>query len=1131
MNVIITIYSSQKYPDGFKVSARIDKNNGENFAILELEDEYFLWDNPPIIQNETIYEKGQKGAIVELFGWPYDDISEECDFLRVAGYLGVKISPPNEHLFDDWYEDDGINPWKYFYQTVSYKLNYTRLGTKRQLKKMINNCRKKGLRIYSQVVLNQMTYNGNDVNQKHFNVNGCNSNGDWGKKWASCGSPFYTIKGRDKVNDYTGKKPIFEYPSVPYCGTDFRCMNNDKAIDEKWIDGSLADLDTGTTYVRQRIADFLTELISIGISGFSIFWAKYISTEDYYQIFKLFKENLGNSKLPDDFIVIFEMDTGNKELICNNDNNGNFGIKFKEKLKEIFSDEDVAKFKIQVEDSENKINNICNSNWIDEERYVMFLENHNNQNNDNKNIKNKINTKESHRAKYDAMFADPINSKIRILFSSYSLTNGATGFPDGYSSADGKQKSVKYTKAYDPLSIGYDIFDNGNWIEGNYTRVHRDLFIVNSMRTFIGLNNLTSDELYEYERYKVFGFPTTVPETILTTIITTIITTIPKNAITSEITTLTSSILSTSIKKVYPSTILTTIQYPSIFSTTLSKYNKSIIFFDSTIIYKSTNINNLIINIDSNSIDIINKTKDDNTTESHNTNICIPYKSINTDNEKLESNISFIEIKFKKFESLKCFKLVFSLDNIAKNIPSMLLLLYFLFYLIFFIIYIFQGIDPLIIYRIYEIYIIIQNIPHICHHKLKKNENKKIKEKVEKSKKIDKISNIIAPKTHICHHHNKIINNIDNKIISQDKNGPHICHHKIKKTYLKNNQNYINNNIIEDDEKIMNKKKISIFKMFNKNKKIKNPPKKQKLKIKEESEGSGISLIPKYKKKKKKLFKAYDENIDLETNKGSSSSSKNIAMSKEKEKIKKINNKNKLIKSQFRPKIGKLSDYELNHLEYKNAKSIDKRSFCRIYCSILSREEILIFIFCSYHDYNLLNLKLARFVFILYTNMAMNVLFFTEDCIQKIYLNNGKYEIKKQIPQIMYSFIATFVIEIFVCYLTLTDKDIYKVKKVLYNKNVKDDEILNIYKTIKIRLYIYFVISILFIIFYWYFVSSFCSIFVKVQLIIVINHIISKTIFLIYPFFLYFPCAIFRKISLNNKIECLYKLSTIIPIF
>ena len=160
--------SSKKFPYGFNMSAKI-VINGETKYQLKLEEEYFLWDSPHITQNETIYEYGQKGSIVELFGWPYDDIAEECDFLREAGYLGVKITPPNEHLFDEWIEDEGMNPWKYFYQTVSYKLNFTRAGTKRQLKNMINTCRNKGIRIYSTVVINQMTYNGNDVYKAHYN--------------------------------------------------------------------------------------------------------------------------------------------------------------------------------------------------------------------------------------------------------------------------------------------------------------------------------------------------------------------------------------------------------------------------------------------------------------------------------------------------------------------------------------------------------------------------------------------------------------------------------------------------------------------------------------------------------------------------------------------------------------------------------------------------------------------------------------------------------------------------------------------------------------------------------------------------------------------------------------------------
>ena len=63
-----------------------------------------------------------RGAIVELFGWPYVDVAEECAFLGKAGYLGVKIPPQQEHLMSDAYLQRGeLNPWYFTYQPVSYR--------------------------------------------------------------------------------------------------------------------------------------------------------------------------------------------------------------------------------------------------------------------------------------------------------------------------------------------------------------------------------------------------------------------------------------------------------------------------------------------------------------------------------------------------------------------------------------------------------------------------------------------------------------------------------------------------------------------------------------------------------------------------------------------------------------------------------------------------------------------------------------------------------------------------------------------------------------------------------------------------------------------------------------------------
>jgi len=90
-------------------------------------------------------------------------------------------------------------------------------------------------------------------------------------------------------------------------------------------------------------------------------------------------------------------------------------------------------------------------------------------------------------------------------------------------------------------------------------------------------------------------------------------------------------------------------------------------------------------------------------------------------------------------------------------------------------------------------------------------------------------------------------------------------------------------------------------------------------------------------------------------------------------KIHNNNNNNNLeneIKSDY-----KYSNMELNEMEYLEAVENDKRSFCQMYWSILSREHLIIFTFFMRNDYNILSVKLSRFFFFVCTDMAMNVFF------------------------------------------------------------------------------------------------------------------------------------------------------------
>ena len=49
------------------ISAKVFDKSWKQLVKLELEDEYFIWDNPTVNQDSQ-YENGQKGEFVELFG-------------------------------------------------------------------------------------------------------------------------------------------------------------------------------------------------------------------------------------------------------------------------------------------------------------------------------------------------------------------------------------------------------------------------------------------------------------------------------------------------------------------------------------------------------------------------------------------------------------------------------------------------------------------------------------------------------------------------------------------------------------------------------------------------------------------------------------------------------------------------------------------------------------------------------------------------------------------------------------------------------------------------------------------------------------------------------------------------------
>ena len=101
--------------------------------------------------------------------------------------------------------------------------------------------------------------------------------------------------------------------------------------------------------------------------------------------------------------------------------------------------------------------------------------------------------------------------------------------------------------------------------------------------------------------------------------------------------------------------------------------------------------------------------------------------------------------------------------------------------------------------------------------------------------------------------------------------------------------------------------------------------------------------------------------------------------------------------------------------------------------------------------------------------------------MHKLFLNYGKYDFFQQIPQITYSTIISQLIEIFLCFLSLTDKYFYRLKSVLIDKK-KNVDISKITRCISIKLFFFYLFTFISFAAFWYIISIFCGVYRNTQI-------------------------------------------------
>ena len=235
-----------------------------------------------------------------------------------------------------------------------------------------------------------------------------------------------------------------------------------------------------------------------------------------------------------------------------------------------------------------------------------------------------------------------------------------------------------------------------------------------------------------------------------------------------------------------------------------------------------------------------------------------------------------------------------------------------------------------------------------------------------------------------------------------------------------------------------------------------------------------------------------------------------------------------------------LIEEELNNLDYMFYRNIEDRKWYEIYMSIFKTNYLFtstFFIFNNmdkYRDYKFYTIKIIIYLNCIILSIVINITFYNDERMYKIYQNKGVYNLLYNLPAIITSDLAMYLTSIFFEWLidyqkqlielkinlnnnisklrnkkkmnhssinsnksntkvikietklTNSDIDVDNSEKRLYDDN-KEKDLKKIYKEniikkqFRINLYIFNILTIILNVMSWYYVSCFCAVYINTE--------------------------------------------------
>lgn len=193
--------------------------------------------NPDATNTETI---------LHVWSWNFPTIAKNMKTIADAGYTMLQTSPVQQHfnpegkitkIFDGGGKEGS---WYYYYQPTDWKIGNAIVGTREQMKEMMDSAAKYNVQVLVDVLPNHTAF---DVD-------------------AVSGDFYKAVGGRDRMFHSKGLTPINNY--------------NDREQCTLWAMGSLPDVNTENPDFQKYYLTFVNDLLSLGVHGFRYDTAKHI---------------------------------------------------------------------------------------------------------------------------------------------------------------------------------------------------------------------------------------------------------------------------------------------------------------------------------------------------------------------------------------------------------------------------------------------------------------------------------------------------------------------------------------------------------------------------------------------------------------------------------------------------------------------------------------------------------------------------------------------------------------------------------------------------------------------------------------------------------------------------------------